>query len=59
MRCTNGLGYRENHEAEGWLCAPDGKHIVGMCRADADIVIQEYQEKLGKRWYFREIEEKA
>lgn len=41
-----------------WLCAPDGKHIVGMCRTDADIVIKEYQEKLGETWHFLEIEGK-
>ncbi len=28
VRCTNGAGYTENHDAEGWLVSPEGKRIV-------------------------------
>ena len=52
MNCTNGQGYRENHPAEGWICAPDGRRISPMCRAQAEEAIREYAEKLGETWTF-------
>ncbi len=54
MRCTNGLGYTQSHEAEGWLVEPRGRRIVAMCRADATVVITEYAAKLSETWTFEE-----
>lgn len=54
--CTNGLGYREDHEAEGWIISPEGRPIIAMCRRQAEKVINEYREKLGEEWTFRPYE---
>ena len=52
-KCINGQGYVENHEAEGWLCSPDGAPIVGTCQRHADIIAQEYAITLGETWTFK------
>ena len=52
MQCINGQGYKENHDAEGWICAPDGKAISPMCRKHAQEVIDEYAAKLRQTWHF-------
>ena len=52
VRCTNGAGYTENHDAEGWLVSPEGKRIVRQCESHATEVMNEYAEKLGETWTF-------
>ena len=53
LHCTDGKGYRTDHRAEGYICAPDGDRIPGaMCRKDAEVVIAEYSAKLGEAWTF-------
>lgn len=49
--CTEN-GLRQDHQAEGWLCSPEGRRIVATCRAHAEIVIAEYREKLNQTWTF-------
>lgn len=52
--CTNGQGrtHEPRHVAEGWMTSPEGKHIVAMCRAEAERVIGIYLDKLGEQWTF-------
>lgn len=53
MVCINGQGRPETHHAEGWLCAPDGRQILPMCRRQAMETIAEYRAVLGERWTFK------
>ena len=52
--CINGQGYREDHEADGWIVSPEGRRISPMCRQQAREVIAEYAMKLGEAWTFEE-----
>lgn len=51
-KCTDGLGFTQNHDAEGWLVSPRGRRIVAMCRRHADAVITEYDRKICETWTF-------
>jgi len=50
--CIDRQGRRTNHQAEGWLCSPDGLRIVPKCEPCALKTIREYQWALGEVWTF-------
>lgn len=52
VNCTDGKGVRQSHLAEGYIISPTGRRIGAMCRACAQVVIDEYQTKLGQTWTF-------
>ncbi len=54
-RCIDGKGNRTTHEADGWLCCPNGRQIAPMCRRHAQECIDEYTQKLGETWTFRPV----
>lgn len=54
--CTDGRGYRQDHDAEGWLYSPEGRPIIAQCHAHAQAVIAEYAAKLDEQWTFRRAE---
>jgi hypothetical protein len=50
--CIDERGQAEQHPAEGWLCAPNGRPIIRMCELHATRTIEEYRAKLGEHWVF-------
>lgn len=52
VNCTDGKGIRQSHLAEGYIISPTGRRIGAMCRACAQVVIDEYQTKLSQTWEF-------
>lgn len=50
--CIDGKGRRTEHRSEGFIVSPEGGRTGQMCRACAQIVIDEYAEKLGQAWTF-------
>jgi hypothetical protein len=56
INCTNGQGIRQSHSAEGYIISPTGRRISAMCRSCAQVVIDEYKEKLGEIWTFENQE---
>lgn len=52
VNCTDGKGILQSHLAEGYIISPTGRRIGAMCRSCAQVVIEEYQTKLGQTWTF-------
>jgi hypothetical protein len=50
--CVDGAGARQDHDAQGRICAPGPVPVGHMCATCAKITIDEYAAKWGQTWTF-------